>query len=95
MLNKLLQPENAELPIDVTFPRKVIVCKLMQLTNADDAMEVIVDGIVTDLNFEQYLKASSAIEDTFSGKTKSPSFPGGNLMSLVLSLLKSTPSSDV
>ena len=66
---RLEQPENSELPTDVTEPGSAIVTRLEQSWKAELPMELTESGIVIETRPEQFLNALLPIDATDTGIT--------------------------
>jgi hypothetical protein len=91
MLVSFLQPENAELPIDVTEVCMFTLAKLRQFLNASLPIAVTEDGMFTLVKFWQLRNASMPIAVTEDGIEYAPIFPSGYLIMVVLFLSNNTP----
>ena len=70
MLVKPLQPEKADLPIEVTLEGRVRLAKLLQPLKADSPIEVTLEGRVRLVKPLQPEKAKLPIEETLEGRVR-------------------------
>ena len=92
MLKSAAQLAKTLEPSEGASPRKFAAVKLLQPENAQDSMVVTLAGMVMLLRLLQPENASDPIVVTLAGMENTPLIPGGQTISMVFSLLYSTPS---